>query len=151
MGCDGIATVEIERRSAAILLEDEEPGALDFGEFQNEEDITGDDIAGAHVTSVIVEVVEPEGGDLVFADRIEVFIDAPGLERRRLAFQDRFPVGESRVALRLEGVDLEPYVVAESIHFTAEIDGEAPREDTLIEATARLDVGVTAEGACSQM
>jgi hypothetical protein len=150
-GCDGIATVEVERSSMAVLYEDEAPGDIDFGEFANKEGVTSDDIASAHVTSVVVEVVDPVGGDLEFADRVEVYIDAPGEPRRLLAFQDRFPAGQSRIVLEIEGVDLEPYVIADSISFTARIDGEAPNEDTLIEARARLDVGVTAEGACNSM
>ena len=137
--------------SMALLFADEEPGEIDFGEFTNEEDITSDDIAGAWVTSVVVEVVQPEGGDLSFADRVEVYIDAPGLERRLLASQDRFPAGESRVALHPADVDLEPYVLADSIGFTAVIEGEPPEDDMLIEATARLDVRVTAEGACNAL
>jgi hypothetical protein len=151
LGCDSLATIEVERRSMAILPADEMVGEIDLGEFRNEEDITEDDIAGARITSVVLEVVDPEDGDLEFADRVEVYIDAPGLERRLIAAQERFPAGESRVALRPEPVELEPYVLADRLHFTAIIDGEAPDEDMLVQATARLDVGVTAEGACNAM
>jgi hypothetical protein len=150
-GCDGIATVEVERSSMAVFWEDSAPGEIDFGEFDNQEDVSSDDIASAYVTSVVVEVLDPEDGDFEFADRVEVFIDAPGLERRLLAYQDRFPRGEARVALRVVGIDLEPYVLAESISLTARFDAEAPDEDTLVEATARMDVRVTAEGVCNAM
>jgi hypothetical protein len=149
VGCDGIATVEVQRSSMAVFWEDVDPGEIDFGEFDNEEDVTSDDIAGAHVTSVVLEVVDPEDGDLQFADNVEIYIDAPGLERQLVAFGDDFPAGESRLVLEVAHVDLEPYVLADSIGFTAEVDGEAPDDDVIIEATATIDVGITAEGACN--
>ena len=149
LGCDGIASVEVERRSGAVLPADEQPGAIDLGEFDNEEDIGRDDIASAHITSVLLEVVGD--GDLAFVDSVEIYVDAPGLPRRLLASQDEFPEGESRIAMRPEGFDLEPYVIAETLHFTAVVDGEPPDEDTLVEATAILDVNVTAEGVCNAM
>lgn len=151
MGCDGIASVEVERTSMGVIFADEEPNEIDFGEFDNDENITEDDIASAHLTGVVIDVIEPEGGDLSFADRVDVYIDAPGLPRRLLASQDRFPVGESRIVLRSAGLELEPYVIADSLHFTAIIDGEAPDEDVLVRAKARLDVAVTAEGVCNAM
>jgi hypothetical protein len=149
LGCDGIASVEVERRSGALLPADEQPGEIDFGEFDNDEDISKDDIASAHITSVLLDVVGD--GDLAFIDSVEIYVDAPGLPRRLLASHDEFPTGESRIALRPEGFDLEPYVIAETLHFTAIVDGEPPDEDTLVEATALLDVNVTAEGVCNAM
>ncbi len=151
MGCDGIATVEVERSSMALLYADEEPGEIDFGEFENNQDVGSEDIAGAHVTSVVVEVMIPVGGDLSFADSVEVYIDAPGLEPRLLASQDDFPEGKSRVALEPSGLDLEAYVIADRIGFTAVINGEPPPDDVLIEASAQLDVRVTAAGVCNAM
>jgi hypothetical protein len=143
----------------AVLYADERPGELDMPElrdlsmstFDNTEDMSSDDLAHARLTRLLVRTVDPPDADLAFADRIDVFVSAPGVERRRIASRRGFPVGLSSVELRLDGVELEPYLVAREFSITATVYGETPRDDTLIETVANLDVRVTLGAVCERI
>lgn len=160
-GCDGIASVEIERTASAIIYEVEPAGALDLeefenmdlqlGEFENTEDVRGKHIADARLDRLVITVIDPLHGDLSFADRVEVFVESPDEPARRIAYREDFPAGESTIEFEIDGVDLEPYIVADSLTFTARIEGDPPPQETEIEGTATLDVGVTLAGACNHM
>ena len=88
--------------------------------------------------------------DLSFISGMEVYVESPGLEKVRVAWQDTFPEGQAIVEFNLDDVDLTEYVVSQSVTITTEVDAHRPEEDTQVEARIGLDVGVTASGACNQ-
>jgi hypothetical protein len=158
-GCE-VTEVDIEQTGTAFIPRDHTVGAVEMPEMENLDlvlavienpGVGGEDITQAEITSLRVEVLEPEGGDLAFADRVEVFAEAPGMERVRIAHQDRFPVGAQIVEFETDDVNLRDYVASRSVTIRAEIVGEAPEELVEVEAVANLNVGVTLRGACNQM
>ena len=88
--------------------------------------------------------------DLSFLDSMELYVESPGLERVRVAWQDTFPEGQSTVEFNLDEVDLTDYVVSQSVTISTEVTAHRPEEDTQVTAKFGLDVGVTAQGACNQ-
>lgn len=121
---------------------------LEIAELQSDRDIHRDDITDASLTKVRLEVLSPAGADLAFADSIELFAEAPGLERVRVAHRDAFPPGTRDVDLELDDIDLADYVAASEVTLIAVVDGEAPGQDVEVRAWADIDVGVTVRGAC---
>ena len=145
----------------AVIYDDDPLGELDLpefrqidiflGEFENEQGIRSKDITGANLERVRMTVVEPEGADLSFASRIEIFVEAPDHPARRVAYRDDFPPGESSLDFEIDRVDLERYIVSRSFSLFARVEGEPPPEDILVDGSAVLDVGVTLAGVCHHM
>jgi hypothetical protein len=160
-GCNGVTSIEVQQTSMAVIYDDDPLGVLDLpefreielllGEYENEQGIRSKDITGASLERVVMTVLEPEGRDLSFATRIEIFVDAPNRTTRRVAHREDFPPGESAVDFELDDVDLEPYITASNFTLRARIEGRPPPEDLLVEGSATLDVGVTLAGVCHHM
>lgn len=119
-------------------------------ELQNQGVAPGD-IEETFLTAFSLEAVDPLGADLSFIDTMEIWVEAPGLEPALVAWQDTFPDGEATVDFELEGVDLTDYVVSQSMTLTTDVSGNRPDDDTEIEASFAIRVGVTRQGACNQL
>ncbi len=98
-----------------------------------------------------LEAISPGGADLSFLESIEIYVESPDLPSVLIASADDFPEGQSLVVFELEDADLTDYVVSQSMTFTTDITGHRPDEDTTVEARFDLAVGVTTQGACSQI
>jgi hypothetical protein len=161
LGCNGVTSIEVERTSMAVIYDDDPLGDLDLpefreielflGEYENEQGIRSKDITGANLERLVMTVIEPEGGDLSFANRIEIFVEAPDRSTRRIAHREDFPIGENAIEFDLDDTDLEPYITASSFTLRARVEGRPPPEDILVEGAATLDVGVTLAGVCHHM
>lgn len=116
-------------------------------ELQNQGVAPGD-IQEVFLTSLVLATDDEH--DLSFLNSMEVYVESPGLEKVRVAWQDSFPEGENIVQLNLDEVDLTEYVVSQSVTITTDVDAHSPDDDTEVEARIGLDVGVTAQGACNQ-
>jgi hypothetical protein len=98
----------------------------------------------------LLRVVDPPGQDLSFVDEVEFFVEAEGLERRRIASGGPFAEGETSAALVRDDVQLAAYAAAPALSITAEATGQRPPEETTVEAVVRLSVDVNVTGAaCS--
>lgn len=158
-GCE-VTDVDIEQSGTAYIPRDHTAGAIEMPEMEDLDLVLAiidnpgvgtEDITDAMMTSLRVEVLSPESADLSFADRVEVFAEAPGMETVRIAYQDEFPAGEQVVEFQTDDVDLRDYVASRSVTIRAEISGDAPDETVEVEAIANLNVGVTVRGACDAM
>jgi len=118
-------------------------------ELQNQ-GVEPGDIQEVYLRDLALTVKEPADGDLSFISSMEVYVEAPGLEKQRVAWQDSFPEGEGTVSFELDDVDLTDYVVSESMTLSTDVDAHRPDADTKIKASFSVDVGVTAQGACNQ-
>ena len=106
------------------------------------------DITTVFLTEFTIEVVEPQDQDLSFLSSVAVYVEADGLDKQLVALSDEFPEGESQVSFAIENVDLAPYVVADSMSLTTDVEGSLPSEEVTLNALFALDVGVTQQGAC---
>lgn len=107
------------------------------------------DIVDTRVVRFDLRVLNPDDGDLSFLDALSVFVEAPGLDRVRIAHLDDFPEGEAEVAMALDDVDITDHVASESMTVTTEASGRRPERATTVEADFGLSVGVTGQGACN--
>lgn len=108
------------------------------------------DISTARLVSFELELLEPEDGDLSFIDSFEIWVESPGLEPVLIAEAQEFPDGETYVSFDVMDVDLVDYVVSESMTFSTDISANSPREDSVVQASYVIDVGVTLQGAKNQ-
>lgn len=164
LACDGrLATITIEESAtttvpAASPLEGliQDFGFGDFvqldltsaAELQNQ-GVQPGDILDVRVTFFDLEADSPSDADLSFLDRLEVYVEAPELDPVLVASASSFPEGERTVSLMVEDVDLTDYVVSESMTITTEASGSRPPQETVVEARAAFNVGVTVQGACN--
>ena len=167
LGCGdkGLFQIEIEESSEAVVegtgllgTAVELVGGLGFEgftqmnivnaqELQNQ-GVSPGDIVAAEIVELKLTVLNPADGDLSFLDSMEILVSSPDLDTVLVASQDTFQAGEQTVYFELEGINLVDYVVSESLTIETDVIGTAPENDTTIEASFVLDVGVTAQGAC---
>lgn len=117
-------------------------------EIQNQ-GVQPGDINEVRLTMFQLEATTPEGGDVAFIERLELFVEGPGLPRERVAWQDTFPEGQAIIDFELDDLDLTAYVVSEALTLTTDVTGTRPDEDHTIVARFALDVAVTTQGACN--
>ena len=157
-------TIDVEGESETVveqgtLLEDL-VGDLGFDDFldmnvveteelQNQ-GVEPGDIEDVRLVDFVLVATEPAGADLSFLAEMALFVEANGLERKRVAFQDQFPEGVAEVAFELDDVDLTPYAVSESMSLTVDVTGHRPEDDTTVVARYVLAVGVTSQGCANQ-
>lgn len=166
MACNGkLLTIHVDDVAEATIeqgtLLEQFAQELGFGEFvtidiTDAEELQNQGVQPGDIQDVYLEVFElsavgPEGADLSFLDEVVLYVEAPGLDKVRIAHQESFPPGQRTVSFTLDGVDLVDYAVSESMTFTTDASGRRPEVDTDIEATYDLSVGVTAQGACNQL
>lgn len=160
LGCE-VGDFDVVRRKTVTIPADDSGEDIEImelddleivlAEIEDTQDIGREDLSAAVLDRLTLEVLEPVGADLAFAERIEVFAEAPGLDRVRVASQTEFPRGDELVELELDDVDLRKYVAAASTTFVAQVGGVAPPIDVRVKATATLHIGVTLRGACDHM
>jgi len=160
VGCDALFHIDIDGASTTDVPAgtpfETILGDLGFGEFidmdvtdnselQNQ-GVEPGDISSVEFTELHLEAVGPEGADLSFIERIDLYVSAPGLPEVRIASQGDFPVGQALVQLDLDDVDIVEYVVSQSMTITSDLTGSRPEEETSVEAYYALDIGVTKQG-----
>lgn len=127
-------------------------GSLGFGQFTNldlsqSQEFQNRDVQRRHVASATVEALElrivpptSEGQDFDFLESISFFIEAPGLEKKRIAHK-QVPRDSRSFKCELDSVELAPYVRAERMTVTTTVKGRRPENDTTLEA--RLVIAIS--------
>lgn len=151
-----IAGFEMPDPGGGVLPEAEE---LDLSELMH--GVSGDvlrdrgvepgDISDLFVDRIHLRVLSPADADLAFLDSLELYVSAPDLPDALVAFGDEFPDGVADVDLEVEGVDLEPYLMAEGMEITPVGAGLPPGVTTRVRATLGVSIGVTARGILGQL
>lgn len=92
--------------------------------------------------SITVLLPEEEDGHLGYLERFAIYIEAPGLERRRIAHHaEAFASNPVAVELVLDDVELLDYVVAESLTLAPDVViARPPRRDVEIEVVLTLEL-----------
>lgn len=113
-----------------------------------EEGIDPGDVDSARLVALRLEVTQ--GASLEdWLDAVSLWVEAPGLPRVLVASRTgiaALPDGTAAVDLEAAGVDLKPYVLADTTALTAEGSGTAPPVDTTLRATATVRVDVNVSG-----
>ncbi len=113
-----------------------------------QEGIDPNDVDSARLVALRIEVTQGAS----FEDWLESVafkIEASGLSKQLLAQRTgirSLPDGTTAVALETSGVDLKPYVLAESSTVTADLTGNAPAMETTVKVTATVRVDVKVSG-----
>lgn len=118
-------------------------------ELQNQGVAPGD-IASAALTSFVLSAQSGEP-DLAFVESMRLAVAAPGLNELDLAWGDTFPEGEPVVEFQVTGTDITDHLVSESMTLTTDVTAHRPATDTVIQADWTVVVGVTTQGAISNL
>lgn len=114
--------------------------------FQNQ-GIEEDQIDSVRLASFEFRIVDPPSGqDFTFLDSLAFHASSEGLESKRIAHGGPFTTGANAVSMTVDGVELQPYVVAKSMDITTEATGKRPKQETTIEATMVLRVDFNVSG-----
>ncbi len=119
-------------------------------QFSNQ-GVNRDDIESVTLDALLLRVDSPEGQDLAFFDSVSFFMEAEGLDKILIAYQDDFPVDAREVSFIVEPHELRDYAAAESMTVTSEVSAHAPGKDTTIEVVVDFAVTATPSGACSAL
>ena len=151
---DTKATIE-----KGTLLEDL-VGDLGFAEFvsmdltaaeelQNQ-NVQPGDISSAVLTDFGLEAVSG-APDLNFIAQMDILVESEALPELRIAFATAFPEGEPTVDFQTTGSDITEYLTSQSMTLSTDIDAHRPDEDTVVRAYWTVTVGVTTQGAVSNI
>ncbi len=152
-GCGKLDRIDIVRSGTAVVPGGSAslptggiatfPLSLGRGALQSQ-GIDPNDVDSAKLVGLRLEVTQGTSLEKWF-DAVSLYVEAPGLPRALVAQKTAIPPGTSAVDLDTPGVDLKPYVLADTTTVTAEGAGSQPAVDTTVKATAtvRVDVNVT--------
>lgn len=116
--------------------------AIDFSqsqEFKNN-NVQKKHVSEARVKEITLTIELPAGQSFDFLESVMFYIEAPGLEKKRLAHK-KVPRGVSRFTCELEDLDIAPYVRADTMQVTTSVKGRRPDAETTLEARLSVKVG----------
>lgn len=118
-------------------------------ELQNQ-GVKDGDISSAVLTEFLF-TAESGDPDLSFFSSVDLAVGAADLDTWVIAAQDSFPEGEAAVDFATTGADIADYVVSEAMTLSTEVTAHRPAEDTVVRVNYTVVVGVTTQGAVSNL
>lgn len=108
------------------------------------------DISSAVLTDFGLDAVSG-AEDLSFLNSMDVLVATETLPELRIAFATAFPAGQANVDFQTTGSDILAYVVSQKMTIVTDISGNRPDSDTVVRAHWTVTVGVTTQGAVSNL
>lgn len=119
------------------------------------EELRNQNVKPGDITSAVLTdfVFTAESGspDLGFFSEVTLSVEADGLDSLAIASQDNFPEGDAVVDFATTGAEIEPFVVSQEMTLTTDVTAHRPEEDTVLRVNYTLIVGVTTQGAISNI
>lgn len=113
-----------------------------FEQSVSAEDVALDKVDWVKLKAFELSATAPQGSDLSFLSKIEVFIQANGQPKTLIARGLSFPEGVFTLPLAVQGVDLKPYISNNTVMFDVEVQGDVPQVTTTLKADLTFDVDV---------
>lgn len=113
-----------------------------------ENGVDPNDVDSARLVGLRLEVLQGTSLD-AWLESVAFYAEAPGIPRTLIAQKSgigALPAGTNTVELDVPGVDLKPFVLADTAQVTAEVTGTQPPLDTTLRATATIRVDVNVSG-----
>lgn len=150
---DSTVVGEIEPAVDEVLSLDELVSLDGVGQDAlDEAGVAEGDLSQLRLLGLSFALVDPtEDNDLDFLESVEVWLSADGLDDVLIASKDPLPGDVTEVSLDVTDLDLAPYIVAEGLAVSTFATGRLPLEDTVVRTTVEVEIGVTAQGAWSQL
>lgn len=99
-------------------------------------------VKSSKAKSITMNIVGPDTQNFDFLEEISFYIEAPGQTKQRIGTK-AVPKGAKSFTLDLDGVELAPFIKADSIKITTDAKGKKPENDTTIEAVIVLTITAT--------
>lgn len=135
-------------------------GDLGFGDFTDmdlttSQELKNQGVKPGDITSAVLTdfSLHAKSGDpdLSFLTSMRLRVQTDTLDALTIASQDHFPEGEDTVDFETTGTDIAEYVTSQAMTLTTDVDGHRPESDTVVVAAWVVDVGVTTQGAVSNL
>ena len=98
-------------------------------------------IRSAHVKILELSVLEPAEQNFDFIQEISFFVEAEGQPAQRIAHRE-VPRNARYFQLKVDDVDLTPYIRADTMKVTTKVKGRRPDHDTRIGSRLVIQVGL---------
>jgi len=156
--CDGVDNIDVPvgaraRIPARTLIDDvvglvpfDGFGSIDFEQELRNQGVQEEDVDSVRVKTFTITIESPESQTFEFLDSIAFFVSAEGLAEARIASAAAIDPSVRTLELALDDVELEPYATAPRMTIRAEVEGERPEAETMIEAALTFDVDITVPG-----
>lgn len=118
-------------------------------ELQNQ-NVKPGDISSAVLTDFGLQAVSGSA-DLSFMESMDLLVAAESLPELRIAFATAFPEGEATVDFQTTGSDITHYVTSQAMTLQTDVTARRPDEDTVVRAYWTVTIGVTTQGAVSNL
>lgn len=120
------------------------PGGAEIAQRIENQGVAPEDVRSAKLTRGGLKIISPETESLKYLQSFELFVEAEGLERKRIASVTL--AGEPKqVDFALDDVELQPYVTAPEMKLVPQVERSAlrPQADITIGIDLTLFVDLT--------
>lgn len=115
--------------------------ALNGSEELKKNGFDSNDFSSAYANKIKLKIIDLAlGADFSFVRSVEVFVEADGLPKIKLASGENFEKGLTEIGLNVEKAELKPYVIANQAKISVVAKGRQPDVDTKVKATFELGV-----------
>lgn len=100
------------------------PGGAEISKRIENKGVKPSDVKTARLTAGALRVVAPEDGHLSYLESLELFVEAEGFERKRIASAGKtaFEGKPTRIELVLDDVELQPYLTAPAMKIVPNVE-----------------------------
>lgn len=124
------------------------PGGAEISQRIKNKGVKPSDVETAKLTSGALRVLGPEDGHLSYLQSLELYVEADGFGRKRIAAAGpaAFSGKPTRVELTLDDVELQPYVTAPAMKIVPQVERDPvnrPFQDIEIALDLTLFVDLT--------
>jgi|GEM_PF-6675712 len=113
-----------------------------FEQNLSSKDIELDKVDHVKLKAFELSATSPQGADLSFLSKVDIFLEAPGLPKVLIAHSNSFPQGIFTLPLKVEDVNLKSYMSDDSISVSVDIQGDVPQNTTTISGLLTFDIDV---------
>ncbi|MCK6552125.1 hypothetical protein L6R52_40215 [Myxococcota bacterium] len=139
---------------AGALFELGYGGDFDSVDLSSEQSFQNQGVSPSDVDAIFVKAIHIEGANPnidrldVIIESMEVYVEAPGLERKTIGTLTNIPMGAAADLVVDSTLNLKPYAVAPSMKVGAVVDiKQRPAFDTTIRTTVTLLVDINLLGS----
>ena len=109
---------------------------VDFKKKLADQDVSVDDVASLKLVELTFAATAPQDATIDFLTSIEVFVEAEGMQRQKIAEQKAIPDGARTIDLETLDVELKPFARANAMQLITVVSGTPPLANTTVKTTA---------------
>lgn len=113
----------------------------------NNSGINPEDVDSVTIDRLRMRVKSPSDSDLAYLTHVVFYAEAPNQPKVKIAERNGFPSGTRDIDFDVSGVELKPYVTADSMRISSEMTAAGcPAKEQTIETTITFSVDTSKQG-----